>query len=201
MPEQFAICVGVKHGHFVRIHLQHPVGRLAVPLLQIPQRHETSTLVGADVVGSITIDRDLQTGLEALARDRAAGFGPTERALLAAFAARVTPLLDALARPQAAPKTVTREPTAQPGLVPEVPLDGKVYRGLEVKQAIDEFGAAHSRSYPASRIVGVSGNCAARWADHTTTGCIVPEAKKLFYDIELPFPSKNIEKYSLCECL
>lgn len=93
---------------------------------------------------------------DALARFEAARLASADRVAIAHFLREATlaelrflkggvdeSLLDALARTQPAPKTVTREPTGTPGLVPEVPLDGKIYRGAEVMQAIEKLHAAH----------------------------------------------------------
>ena len=94
---------------------------------------------------------------DALARFESARVASRQRVEIAQFlrAATLTelrlrageteePLLEALGRHDVpAPKTVTLEPTKAPGLSAELPLDGRVYRGLEVLEAVKKLHAAH----------------------------------------------------------
>ncbi len=93
---------------------------------------------------------------DALTRFEAARIASPERVSIARFLRDATltelrfskggaesQLVDALTHPAPAPKTLTLAPTGKPGLVPEVPLDGRSYRGREVLEAVQKLSDAH----------------------------------------------------------
>lgn len=62
---------------------------------------------------------------------------------------RDEPLLDALRRTEPAPPTERHPAASFEGLEPAVPLDGKLYRGREVLEAIDRLREAHHLTHAA----------------------------------------------------
>ncbi|PZR10491.1 MAG: hypothetical protein DI536_19805 [Archangium gephyra] len=101
---------------------------------------------------------------DALSRFEAARIGSAQRLDIARHLQRateaslgfskggtVTPLAEALKKEVAAPKTTTHEPTAKPGLRPEVPLDERIYRGGEVFEAIDTLERDHHLTKAAAK--------------------------------------------------
>ena len=69
-------------------------------------------------------------------------------AMLASLRYADQPLLEALQKRVAAP-AVEKTPPAEPTLKVEVPLDGRVYRGAEVRGLVDRLFAEHHISAPA----------------------------------------------------